>query len=193
MAGSRGYDQFITNTSINIGDSRSRSIGPLVRSPSGDTASARHRRARGRRTPLARRPRIPPPPGLGRREASEAGLARGWLCVRVVRVDCITGGFPTGANSAGGTGGRGGGGREKATYQFFNDVCVCVCLLKCTFRPCHPSHSMPLALIVPREEHVCVCVCVGMRVPFTSTDRASTIPSPMRGCQSGMYVVTNRY
>ena len=27
-------------------------------------------------------------------------------------------------------------------------------------RPCHPSHSMPLALILPRGGGVCVCVCV---------------------------------
>ena len=30
---------------------------------------------------------------------------------------------------------------------------------------------------------VCVCVCVF----FTSTDRASTIPSNLRGCQSGTW------
>ena len=62
-------------------------------------------------------------------------------------------------------------------------VCVCVYLLNCVCvfiklhitaqsgLPCHPSHSMPLALILPRgsmilvtktsdQTRVCVCVCV---------------------------------
>ena len=44
-------------------------------------------------------------------------------------------------------------------------VCVCVYLLNAhnhAIRPCHPSHSMPLALILP----VCVCVCVFSSHPF---------------------------
>ena len=46
-------------------------------------------------------------------------------------------------------------------------VCVCVCIYKTAhnraIRPCQPSHSMPLALILPRGGSmilVCVCVCV---------------------------------
>ena len=30
----------------------------------------------------------------------------------------------------------------------------------CAIRPCHPSHSVPLALILPRGVCVCVCVCI---------------------------------
>ena len=49
-------------------------------------------------------------------------------------------------------------------------VCVCVCVYKIAnnraIRPwCYPSHSMPLALFLPREDQVynllvCVCACV---------------------------------
>ena len=44
-------------------------------------------------------------------------------------------------------------------------MCVCVCVCVCVFiklyisraiRRCHPSHSMPLALIFPRGLYVCV-------------------------------------
>ena len=34
-------------------------------------------------------------------------------------------------------------------------VCVCVCAYNRATRPCHPSHSMPVALIFPRGD-VCV-------------------------------------
>ena len=51
-------------------------------------------------------------------------------------------------------------------------------------RPCHPSHSMPLALILRICVYVCMYVVV---VVFTLTDRASTIHSNIRGCQSGTW------
>ena len=49
-------------------------------------------------------------------------------------------------------------------FYFYFYFCVCACVCVCVFiklhinnraiRPCHPSHSMPLALILPS---VCVC------------------------------------
>ena len=55
-----------------------------------------------------------------------------------------------------------------------SDQCVCVCVCVCIYqiahnhaiRPCHPSHSMPLALILPRV-CVCVCVCVFIKLHIT--------------------------
>ena len=43
-------------------------------------------------------------------------------------------------------------------------MCVCVCIYSIAhnraIRPCHPSHSMPLALILAGGDQMCVCVCV---------------------------------
>ena len=43
-------------------------------------------------------------------------------------------------------------------------VCVCVCIYQIAhnraIRPCHPSHSMPLALILPRGDNVCMCTYI---------------------------------
>ena len=43
-------------------------------------------------------------------------------------------------------------------------MCVCVCIYQSAhnraIRPCHPSHSMPLALILAREDQWYLCVCV---------------------------------
>ena len=54
----------------------------------------------------------------------------------------------------------------------YRGVCVCVCIYQIAhnraIRPCHPSHSMPLALILPSKggsmilvtkTSECVCVC----------------------------------
>ena len=50
---------------------------------------------------------------------------------------------------------------DRAALRLRRIWCVCVCIYEIAYnraiRPCHPSHFMPLALILPR---VCVCVCV---------------------------------
>ena len=50
-------------------------------------------------------------------------------------------------------------------------VCVCVCIYEIAhnpaIRPCHPSHSMPLIILVTKTS-VCVCVCVFMKLHITA-------------------------
>ena len=58
-------------------------------------------------------------------------------------------------------------------------VCVCVCIYKIVhyraIRPSHPSHSMPLALILPRGVCVCVCVCVCVFIKLHITAQSGPV------------------
>ena len=49
----------------------------------------------------------------------------------------------------------------------------------------HSSRQVGFPFII--QTYVVVCVCVWVVVCFTLTDRASTIPSNIRGCQSGTW------
>ena len=47
------------------------------------------------------------------------------------------------------------------------------------------QHSHPYGTALIWRRRYAYCECVALRVFFTLTDRASTIPSNVRGCQSG--------
>ena len=68
-------------------------------------------------------------------------------------------------------------------------VCMYVCMYiykiahNRAIRPCHPSHSMPLALILPRRDqcmYVCMYVC--MTITYSkSKDQPGKVANPARG------------